>query len=290
MSGLALGGNKTRKLEFILAEAQAANADVIVTAGAEQSNHCRQTAAAARLLGLDCVLVLGGSQPQNLQGNLLLNSMLGVHMHWSGDRRKGEDIPEIVDKLREQGRNPYVVPYGGSNRLGTIGYVNAMYELSLQMNQKRKLSHFDQVIFASSSGATHAGILLGNEVLGLADQVVGINIDKDEVGDGLSKHILKLVQEAADELGVNTSVSMQDIKLNDDYLGEGYANIGCAERHALSLLARAEAIFLDPVYSGRAFAGLLGMIERGQIRSSDQVLFWHTGGLPALFAYADHVV
>lgn len=289
LSGLALGGNKTRKLEFILAEAQANNADVIVTAGAEQSNHCRQTAAAARLLGLDCVLVLGGSEPESLQGNLLLNDMLGVHLHWSGDRRKGEDIPEVVKELKRQGRNPYVVPYGGSNSLGTIGYVNAMYELSLQLNAMKDLRHFDQVVFASSSGATHAGIQLGNEILGLAEQIVGINIDKDEVGKGLSNHILKLVRESAQELGVNTSVATSDIILNNDYLGEGYARVGSQERHALFLMARLEAIFLDPVYSGRAFAGLLGMIERGQIGSSDKVLFWHTGGTPALFAFADQL-
>ena len=133
LTGLALGGNKTRKLEYILCDALANAADTIVTAGAVQSNHCRQTAAAAAQLGLECHLVLGGNEPENISGNLLLDRMLGAKIHWAGSNRKGEDIPEIVSQLRQQGKNPYIVPYGGSNEFGALGFASALFELDQQM-------------------------------------------------------------------------------------------------------------------------------------------------------------
>ncbi len=158
-TGLALGGNKTRKLEYLLGDAIARGADVVVTGGAAQSNHCRQTAAAAAACGMGCHLALGGEAPEVMNGNLLLDELLGATIHWSGENRKGENIPEICRQLEGQGLQPYVIPYGGSNATGAIGYVEAMRELVLQLgSEMNAISH---MVFASSSGGTHAGLLLG---------------------------------------------------------------------------------------------------------------------------------
>lgn len=177
-TGLALGGNKTRKLEFIMGDALAQGADCVITAGAAQSNHCRQTAAAAASLGLECHLVLGGEEPEQTSGNLLLDKIFGSHIHWAGANRKGEDIPKIVEQLTKQGKKPYVIPYGGSNELGALAFVEAFKELESQRESMDVL--FTHIVFASSSGATQAGLMLGKKILNSPAQIVGINIDKGE--------------------------------------------------------------------------------------------------------------
>ncbi len=288
LSGLAFGGNKTRKLEPILAEALAQDCDVVITAGATQSNHCRQTAAAAAMLGLECHLVLAGQADDFpvKQGNLLLDHLFGCTIHWSGDNRKGEDIPALKQQLITQGKRPYVVPYGGSNALGASAYVLAMQELASQRDSQPAYTH---IIFASSSGGTHAGVALGNVLYPQSKNVVGVYIDKAESTDSFCQHILSLSDQAAQHMGVPDRLELNQIGLNSDYLGEGYGVLGNAEREAIALMASQEGILLDPVYSGRAFSGLLGMIRQGQIAKDDRVLFWHTGGSPALFAYADQL-
>lgn len=288
LSGLALGGNKTRKLEFILAQALAEGADTLITAGAAQSNHCRQTAAAAARLQLECHLVLGGSEPAACNGNLLLDRIFGCHIHWAGNHRKGEDIPQIAEQLKQAGRKPFVVPYGGSNELGALGFVNAMYELDKQM--KALSTEFSHIVFASSSGGTQAGLMLGRKMLGASCQLIGINIDKDETAEqSFAQQIISLAQSTAEFIGLDFSFSHQDLLLDSNYIGEGYGVIGEREREAIQLVARGEGILLDPVYTGRAMAGLLDMIRQGRLSKSDRVLFWHTGGAPALFAYADEL-
>lgn len=285
-TGLALGGNKTRKLEFILADALAAGADTVVTAGAAQSNHCRQTAAAAATLGLECHLVLGGQAPDVAGGNLLLDKLFGCHIHWTGAHRKGEDIPQIVDYLKSAGKNPYVVPYGGSSELGALSFVAAMKELDSQCREY-DLS-FSHIVFASSSGGTHAGMMLGKKLLGLDCEIVGINIDKDESGETpFDRHILDLANRSAALIGSDFQFDNSDLQLNADYVGDGYGVVGDREREAIELLARTEGILLDPVYTGRAMGGLLDLLNKKTFADSDRVLFWHTGGAPALFAYAD---
>ena len=288
-TGLALGGNKTRKLEYLMGDAIARGADVVVTGGAAQSNHCRQTAAAAAACGMGCHLALGGEELEEVNGNLLLDRLLGAELHWCGEHRKGEDIPEICRRLGERGLTPYVIPYGGSNGIGAIGYAEAVRELALQLGPEAgAISH---MVFASSSGGTHAGLLLGKRMYGVAAEVVGICIDKGEAGEELlGEHILQLAGQAADRLGLSQAFSHADLILLDEYTGGGYGVIGDAEREAISLCARLEGILLDPVYTGRAMAGLIDLIRRREFGAGDTVLFWHTGGSPALFASPGELV
>ncbi|WDE14196.1 D-cysteine desulfhydrase family protein [Thalassomonas haliotis] len=286
MTGLAFGGNKTRKLEYILGDALAKGCDTIITAGAAQSNHCRQTAAAAAQLNLECHLLLGGEQPEKAQGNLLLDNLFGCYIHWAGDNRKGEDIPALYQSLQAEGKTPYIVPYGGSNALGALAFIDAVKELA---EQSRGLA-FSRLIFASSSGGTHVGLMLGKRLFNQAFELVGINIDKDENPDmPFDGQILELARKTAVMIGSSETFSSQDLLLNPDYLAEGYGIVGAAENEAIALTAQLEGILLDPVYTGRAMAGLIDMIRTGEIRQGEQVLFWHTGGAPSLFACADQL-
>lgn len=288
-TGLALGGNKTRKLEYLLGDALNHGATTIITAGAIQSNHCRQTAAAAAKLGLECHLILGGKNPEHCTGNLLLNNLLGAHIHWAGENRKGEDIPSLVQQLKKQGQNPYVVPYGGSNELGALAYVEARIELDKQLKaMNEEITH---IVFASSSGATHAGIMVGNQIVHSNSEVIGINIDKGETGDiPLDEVILTLATNTAKMVDLKYIFNHQDVVLNADYFGGGYGVIGKLENEAITLTAKSEGILLDPVYTGRAMGGLLDLIKIGRFKQSDKVLFWHTGGAPALFAYNEQLM
>ena len=285
-TGLALGGNKTRKLKYIIGDALAKGADTVITAGAIQSNHCRQTAGAAASLGLECHLVLGGEEPEQPQGNLLLDKVYGCHIHWTGENRKGEDIPALVAQLKAEGKKPYVIPYGGSNELGAIAFIEAYKELNAQREALKV--DFSHIIFASSSGATHAGLILGNKILQTYSQIVGINIDKGEMDKvPFDEHIVSLANSTAQFIAADYQFTADDLILNSDYVGDGYGVIGELEKEAIALTAQNEGILLDPVYTGRAMGGLIDMIRTGQIKATDNVLFWHTGGAPALFAYAD---
>ena len=284
-TGLALGGNKTRKLEFIMGDALAQGADCVITAGAAQSNHCRQTAAAAASLGLECHLVLGGEEPEQTSGNLLLDKIFGSHIHWAGANRKGEDIPKIVEQLTKQGKKPYVIPYGGSNELGALAFVEAFKELESQ-RESMNLS-FTHIVFAFSSGATQAGLMLGKKILNSPAQIVGINIDKGETDKvPFDQYTVALANSTATLIGADHQFSETDLTLNSDYVGEGYGVVGTLENEAIAMTAQTEGILLDPVYTGRAMGGLIDMIRSGKIKKTDRVLFWHTGGAPALFAYS----
>jgi L-cysteate sulfo-lyase len=283
LTGLALGGNKTRKLETIIGDALAQGCDTIITAGAAQSNHCRQTAAAAAKLNLECHLILGGEQPDKISGNLLLDKIFGCHIHWGGASRKGENIPELVEKLIEAGKNPYIVPYGGSNELGAIAFIDAVEELVNQTDQS-----FTHILFASSSGGTHAGLMLGKHIFKQDYELIGISIDKDEIDNqALDQHIINLANKTAKVIGLKASFTDQDLSLNTHYIGDGYGVVGELENEAIKLTAQLEGILLDPVYTGRAMGGLIDIIRTGQFGKDAKVLFWHTGGAPALFAYAD---
>ncbi len=284
-TGLALGGNKTRKLEFIFGAALAQGADTIITAGAAQSNHCRQTAAAAASLGLECHLVLGGEKPTQAQGNLLLDKLFGCHIHWSGANRKGEDIPKLVEQLKADGKKPYVIPYGGSSELGAVGFIEAFRELEMQRQNMN--INFTHIVFASSSGGTQAGLMLGNKIFDSSYQIVGINIDKGETDKvPFDQYIIALANSTAQLINADYEFSASDLTLNSDYVGEGYGVVGALENEAIEMTAQTEGILLDPVYTGRAMGGLIDMIRTGKIKKTDSMLFWHTGGAPALFAYA----
>jgi len=288
-TGLGLGGNKTRKLEFLVGEALAHGCDTLITGGAAQSNHCRQTAAAAAACGLSCHLVLGGEAPSVPEGNLLLDQLLGAVVHWTGELRKGERIPEIAESLRSAGRKPYVVPYGGSNTTGAAGFVEAVRELTQQLAQLgQSITH---VVFASSSGGTQAGLIVGKSLCDLDCQLIGIGIDKGASGDvPFAEHVLRLANATAERLGVHSRFSASELTIRSDYLGDGYGVVGELERHAIRTVAQTEGILLDPVYTGRAMGGLFDMIKRGELSREHSVLFWHTGGTPALFPYARDLI
>lgn len=282
-TGLATGGNKTRKLEFLLAEALAQGADTLITPGAAQSNHARQTAAAAARAGLRCVLVLRqpttGDKPQ---GNWLLDELLGAEIRWVADKTQvAPTMQAVAQEVRAQGRAPYLIPYGGSNPTGAAGYVAAMEEIAAQ-------GQFDHVVFASSSGGTHAGLAVGARALNYPGRILGISVD--EKVDDLKTFVARLASETAAHLGLALRFTPDDICANADYLGGGYGVMGRLEREAIYLAARLEGLLLDPVYTGRAFGGLIDLIRKGTFRRDERVLFLHTGGLPALFAYHDQLM
>lgn len=287
-TGLAMGGNKTRKLEYFFGDALSKGCDVVITGGAQQSNHCRQTAAAAAHCGMECHLVLGGEKPREFSGNLLMDALFGATLHFSGDLRKGEKIPEIFKQLIEQGKRPYVIPYGGSNVMGAMGFVDAVEELQLQM--KTHNLQFKEIVFASSSGGTQAGLMVGKDLFKMDSVILGIGIDKNDIeGTSLENYILKLANETALTLNLELGFTKNDVQLNNHYLGEGYGIVGEADKEAIDLLARLEGILLDPVYTAKAMAGLIDLIRQQQFTKADKVLFWHTGGCPALFHYSNQI-
>jgi len=283
-TGLATGGNKTRKLELLTGEALEQGADVMLTVGAVQSNHCRQTAAAAARAGLECVLVLRGYAPPRKEwtGNLLLDDLLGARLWWAEGADPLDALAEAAAAQRAAGRRPYVVPYGGSNSMGAAAYALAFEELWEQADGKL---HFDRVVFASSSGGTQAGLVVGAKACAYEGQVLGISVDK--TGGHLRETVLALLAPTAERLGLELSFVPEDILVDDRFMGGGYAVLTGAEREAIRLVAQTEGILLDPVYTGKAMAGLMGLIRQGEIGAGERVLFWHTGGSPALFAYAD---
>ncbi len=283
LTGLGGGGNKVRKLEFLVADALLKKADTLITVGAVQSNHCRQTAAAAAKTGLRCILVLRGHPPANPTGNVLLDHILGADIRWSGERTREEVMEEVTAAEIAAGRNPYPIPLGGSIPLGALGFAMAMKELTEQTDVK-----FDRIVFASSSGGTHAGLVAGAFAMGYKGEVLGISVD-EELGS-LQRLVAGIASGAAGLLGSAHQFVPGEIRANADYLGGGYAVMGPPEREAIELFARCEGLILDPVYTGRAAAGMIDLIRRGKIGKNETVLFWHTGGIPALYAYASQWV
>lgn len=285
-TGLATGGNKTRKLEYLMADALAQGADTIVTLGAAQSNHARQTAAAAAKLGLRAVLLLRGEEPPLRTGNLLLDSLLEAEVRWLGDTHPGRvNVEPVMKELRERGLKPYLIPYGASNEIGVLGYIQAMKELLEQLKEKGKKA--DYMVLASSSGGTQVGLVLGAKIYGYEGKIIGISVDLKK--EALLNRLTNLARATIACWGFDLSLNRDDFIVYDDYLGGGYGVLGPPEVEAIRLLAGTEAILLDPVYTGRAMAGLIDLIRRGAFRPNEVVIFWHTGGTSALFAYAQEL-
>jgi len=276
-TGLAFGGNKTRKLEFLVAEARDQGADMLISAGAMQSNHCRQTAAAAAKFGFKCILVLTGQKPEQASANFLLDGLFGAQIVTVADRADRDRIlKETFDKAVADGDKPYLVPYGGSSPTGALGYAFAMEEF---MKQNVKA---DWMVFGTSSGGTHAGLVLGQRVFGFKGKVLGISIDESE--EWLKENVSRLASDASEKFGKRIEFTAADVLANADYCRAGYGVLTEAEREAVKLFARNEGLLLDPVYTGRAAAGLIDLIRKGFFKKNETVLFWHTGGQPALFA------
>ncbi len=288
-TGLATGGNKTRKLEFSMGEALEKGADTIVTVGAVQSNHVRQTAAAACKLGMRCEVLLEQRVPHASElyrnsGNVFLDRIFGANLR---EYDAGTDfdaaMAEVAGEVRAAGGKPYIIPGGASNPVGALGYVNCGIELLQQIDALRlPVTH---VVTASGSAGTHAGLAVGLRGSGsdLPIQGYGVNVARDVQED----KVYKLACETADFIGVPGSVTRDDIVADCDYIGPGYGQPTEAMNDAILLLARLEGLLFDPVYSGKALAGMIDYVRQGRFGASDTLVFLHTGGAAGLFAYAD---
>ncbi len=290
LTGLAFGGNKARKLEFLVADAMEQHSTVLITTGAVQSNHARMTAAAARLAGMRSALVLTSkTENPDVQGNLLLDRLLDADVHLllpEAGKSADEAMEEVAEKLESQGERPYIIPGGGSNAVGALGYAAATLELVGQLFDLGEAPK--RLYFASGSRGTQAGLVLGAKLYNAPYQVYGVAVSP---GTGeRSERAAQIVHQAANLLGSDVAVTERDFVHDDNYAGEAYGvpTEGCLE--AIALLARNEAIFLDPVYSGKAMAALIDHVRQGQFSPSDSVVFLHTGGTPALFAHGEHLL
>jgi D-cysteine desulfhydrase family pyridoxal phosphate-dependent enzyme len=282
-TGLAMGGNKARKLEFLMGEALAKGVDVVLTTGAVQSNHARMTVAAANKLGIKTILVLRGEEPKEVQGNLLLDRILGAEIRVvKGDYdRTQREMESIAADLRGKGHAPMVIPVGGATPSGSLGYVTMMLELVSQLNEMGlKATH---LVHASGSGGTQAGLILGARALSTGMRIVGISVSRKR--DLLREKVAGIADEASRLVQADCRITANDVEVYDEYIGEGYGipTKECVE--AIRLLAETEGILLDPVYTGKAMAGLIDLVNKGKITREDTVVFLHTGGAPALFAY-----
>jgi len=283
-TGLAFGGNKTRKLEFLVAEARDQGAKSLISGGALQSNHCRQTAAAAARFGFECILVLTGEMPEQPSANLLLDQLFGAQVVYVSDRKDRDKIlQQTFDHAAEEGMKPYLVPYGGSSPTGALGYAFAVKEL-MEQNV-----HADWIVFATSSGGTQAGLVLGQRVFGYKGKVLGISVDESE--EWLRTQVSELASLASEKLGKRIEFTPSEVLANADYCKAGYGVLTEPEREAVHLFAKHEGLLLDPVYTGRAAAGMIDLIRTKFFKKDETVLFLHTGGQPALFAdeYANKV-
>jgi D-cysteine desulfhydrase len=290
--GLTSGGNKTRKLEFLVADALAQRADTLVTCGAVQSNHCRLTLAAAVKEGLKCRLVLeervDGSYDADASGNNLLFKLLGVEdvRVVPGGANMDTEMAIVADAVRSEGRKPYVIPGGGSNPIGATGYVACAMEILAQTFEAGVA--IDRVITASGSSGTHAGLVTGLEGAQAAIPVVGINVSRPKAPQ--EEKVYALVQQTAERIGVRTEISRDTVVCFDDYVGAGYSLPTPEMGEAVRMLARLEGVLLDPVYTGKTMAGLIDLSRKGFFEKDEKVLFVHTGGSPALYAYSETVL
>ncbi len=288
-TGLAGGGNKTRKLEFLMADALQHKADVIVTQGATQSNHARQTAAASAKLGIECQLLLedrtaSDNIDYNHNGNVLLNQLLDSPLtKYPGGTDMNLAMQELAQQLKDQGKTPYIIPGGGSNPIGALGYVGCGLELLYQANtMDLKVDH---VVHATGSAGTQAGLVAGLVGSNSHIPVLGIGVRIDQQAQ--EANVLKLAQATADYMGLGDIIKAQHVQANCDYVGEGYGIPAPSTIEAMEMLARLEGILLDPVYSGKGMAGLIDLVRKGQFKAGDNIVFIHTGGAQALFGYRD---
>jgi L-cysteate sulfo-lyase len=283
MTGFAFGGNKTRKLEFLLADAMRKGADTVITTGSLQSNHARLTAAAATRYGLRPILVLRGRPPNEYDGNLLLDRLLGAEIKIVQPELKdaSQVMEQVAGEVRAAGRVPYVIPSGGSTPIGAIGYSNAMLEIVAQAVELGV--SVDHVVFSSGSGGTQGGLVFGAKALNFQGRILGISDGTPR--DPLVEKIMTIANGCAELVHSEVSVSMKDINFLDQYAGEGYGVLQKEVADAITTVARSEGVFLDPVYTGKAMWGLIDLIDQGSLGRDETVVFIHTGGAPSLFPY-----
>ncbi len=286
-TGLASGGNKTRKLEFLMGEAQGQGCDHVITQGAVQSNHVRQTAAAAAVLGMKCSGLLEHRISTNDRdylgsGNVLLDRLFGATLEQRpGGTDMQAEMEKLADRLRAEGQKPYVIPGGGSNRVGALGYVTCAIELLAQANDLGL--RIDHVVHATGSTGTQAGLVAGLQGLNSGIPVLGISTRQPR--ETQEANVYRLTQATADYIGVRGGIDRAAIQANADYVGGGYGVPTPGMVEAVELTARLEGILLDPVYSGKGMAGLIDLVRRGHFRPDENVVFLHTGGSVGLFGY-----
>lgn len=281
MNGFALGGNKIRKLEYIMQDALMQKADTIVAAGGPQSNHMRLTAAAAVHLGMKSVMVYYGHSPDTKEGNYLLTQLLGVESVFTGSLDRASVDREaslVIARLKQEGHKPYFVPRGGATPLGTLGYVEFVKELKMQIDESNIV--FEHLIVTCGSGGTLAGICLGAEVYGLGLKIWGINVSRPREESML--RVKELADRCAQTYLETTYHQTADFEL-EDYRGVGYGQVQPEVSQAIRNAASTEGIFLDPVFTGKAFWGLTDLIAQRKIKKGAQVIFLHSGGHPTLF-------
>jgi L-cysteate sulfo-lyase len=290
-TGLGTGGNKTRKLEFLMADALQQSATTVITQGAVQSNHARQTAAAAAKLGLACELVFekrieGASDPYLHSGNVLLDRIFGARVR---EVAKGSDmtaeLDAVADEVRKSGKTPYVIPGGGSNPTGALGYVDCALELVSQANRQGLV--IDHVVHATGSAGTQAGLAVGLKAIHTGIPLLGIGVGADRKAQ--EQKVFELATKTAKFTGAEDVVKREDIVCNCDYVGPGYGVPTEAMNAAVLLAARLEGLLFDPVYTGKALAGLIDLVRKGWFDGAENIVFIHTGGAAGLFAYVDQL-
>ena len=290
-TGLGTGGNKTRKLEFLIADAMSKNADVVITQGAVQSNHARQTAAAACKVGIGCRLVfekrvVDADDGYKTSGNVLLDRIFGANIC---EVAKGTDMDaameDIADELRATGHNPYVIPGGGSNPIGALGYVDCAMEILAQANRESVV--IEHIVHATGSAGTQAGLIVGLQAMNSNIPLLGIGVNAPKAEQ--EEKVFKLAEETATYLGAPGCVNREDVVANCDYVGEGYGIPTKEMNDAVMLLARLEGLLFDPVYSGKGLAGMIDLVQRGEFSGTKSILFVHTGGVAGLFGYGSQL-
>lgn len=288
-TGMSTGGNKTRKLEFLMAEARDQGADIVLTQGATQSNHARQTAACAAKMGIDCHILLEDrtgktDHDYNDSGNVLLDYLHGATVEYRpATPDMNAELAAVVAKLKSEGRKPYFIPGGGSNPVGALGYVNAAMELIGQANDIGL--RIDHVVHATGSAGTQAGLVTGLAATRSGVPLLGIGVRAPRPKQ--EENVFKLACATADLCGVSGAVRREDVVANCDYVGSGYGFSTPGSIDAIQTLARLEAILLDPVYTGKGMAGFLDLTRKGFFKKGQNVVFIHTGGSVGLFGYVD---
>jgi L-cysteate sulfo-lyase len=288
-TGMSTGGNKTRKLEYLMAEAQSQGADIVLTQGATQSNHARQTAACAAKMRMDCHILLEdrtGKKDHDYteNGNVFLDYLHGASVEGrpSNPDMNGE-LAKVAERMKSEGRKPYLIPGGGSNPVGALGYVNAAIELVGQANDLGL--RIDQVVQATGSAGTQAGLIAG--LAGIRSGVPLLGISVRAARDKQEENVFKLACATSELCGATGAVRREDVVANSDYVGSGYGFPTPAAIDAIQTLARLEGILLDPVYTGKGMAGLLDLIRKGVFKKGQNIVFVHTGGSAGLFGYVD---
>lgn len=286
-TGLSTGGNKTRKLEFLMADAEAQGADMVMTQGATQSNHARQTAAFAAKLGMGCHILLedrtgSNNANYNNNGNVLLDHLHGA----TTEKRPGggdmnAEMEKLADQFRADGRNVYTIPGGGSNPTGALGYVNCAFEMLGQFNNRGL--KVDHIVHATGSAGTQAGLITGLKAMNAQIPLLGIGVRAPKAKQ--EENVYNLACATAEKLGCAGVVAREDVVANTDYVGEGYGIPTQSGLEAIRMFAELEAILLDPVYSAKGAAGFIDLIRKGHFKKGERVVFLHTGGAVALFGY-----